>query len=104
MVLKTHPKWLTMIAVSQKQQYKKTLMVYYLKKDAVGAASRTLYAVQGEKVFLIAEHGNVFIVETEKGARFGVSTTSLSIEKVEESPKNTKNDTKKTPTNRGRKG
>lgn len=78
-------------------------MVYYMKKDAVGAASRTLYAIQGEKVVLIAEHGNVFVVETEKGIRFGVATTSLSIEKVEESPKiDTKNE-KKNPTKRGRK-
>ena len=78
-------------------------MVFYLKQDAVGAASRTLYAIQGEKVTLISEHGNVFIVETEKGNRFGVATTSLSIEKVEESPKiDTKNE-KKNPTKRGRK-
>ncbi len=59
-------------------------MVFYLKEDAVGAASRTLYAIQGEKVMLISEHGNVFIVETEKGNRFGVAANSLSIEKVEE--------------------
>ena len=77
-------------------------MVYYMKKDAVGAASRTLYAIQGEKVTLIAEHGNAFVVETEKGVRFGISITSLSIEKVEESPKiDTKNE-KKTPTKRRR--
>lgn len=79
-------------------------MEYYLKKDAVGAASRTLYAIQGDKVKLISEHGNVFIVETEKGIRFGVSATSLSIEKVEESPKtNTKDDKKKTPNGRRKK-
>ena len=77
-------------------------MEYYLKKDAVGAASRTLYAIQGDKVKLISEHGNVFVVETEKGVRFGVATTSLSIEKVEESPKiDTKNE-KKTTTKRRR--
>ena len=71
-------------------------MVFYLKQDAVGAASRTLYAIQGEKVTLISEHGNVFIVETEKGTRFGVAANSLSIEKVEESPRiDTKKEIKK---------
>lgn len=78
-------------------------MVFYLKQDAVGAASRTLYAIQGEKVTLISEHGNVFIVETEKGNRFGVAANSLLIEKVEESPKNNTNEEKKKSTKRGRK-
>jgi hypothetical protein len=77
-------------------------MEYYLKKDAVGAASRTLYAIQGDKVKLISEHGNVFVVETEKGVRFGVATTSLSIEKVEESPRIDTNNEKKTTTKRRR--
>ena len=53
-------------------------MEFYLMENAIGATSRKVYALQGEKVKSIADHDNCLIVESERGIRFGIRKTLLS--------------------------
>ena len=54
-------------------------MIFYLTKDINSNNKKKTYAVKGEKVTKISDHGNVFVVESiESGERFGVNVSSLS--------------------------
>jgi hypothetical protein len=56
---------------------------FYLKEDIVNSKTRIPYAVKGEKVKLISNHDNCYVVESERNIRFGASISLLSKEKIE---------------------
>lgn len=51
---------------------------YYLNQDVTSSTSKKIYALKGEKVFVIGDHDNAVTVISEGGNKFGVSRTLLS--------------------------
>lgn len=62
-------------------------MQFYLKDSAVGTFSGREYAVKGTLVTLIAEHGNMVVVDSGK-EKFSVKASMLSEVQVDQEPVN----------------
>ena len=60
----------------------------YLKKDKIGAASKIVYARKGERVAIIENQINMFLVISEAGNKFHVRQDDISSTYIEkEKPK-----------------
>lgn len=55
----------------------------YLKESVISHFGYGTYGVAGDKVTVLADHGNVFIVENKAGLRFTVKKELLSEEKTD---------------------
>ncbi len=56
---------------------------YYLKENMISGNKNITYGVKGEVVKVVSDFDNCFIVESEKGIKFGVNKNLLSTEKIE---------------------
>ncbi|MBV7531317.1 hypothetical protein [Chitinophaga sp. sic0106] len=48
-----------------------------LQEDAISTVNRKVYAAKGTRVTLVAEHGDVLIVQSSKGERFPIHITNI---------------------------
>jgi hypothetical protein len=53
---------------------------FYLTKDIINSKTKQPYGIKGELVKFISDHDTCYVVESIKGNRYGVATSSLSKE------------------------